>query len=64
MEECAEVLRVGVVCAVFSPDVVHRLELFLTAFRESVKMTPPMSAGIYLEFMCGSSNNTRIVTSL
>lgn len=46
VEECTEVLRVGVVCATFSPDVVHRLELFYTAFGESLKVAPSVSIGI------------------
>lgn len=45
VEECTEVLRVGVVCAVFSPDVVHRLELFLGAFKKSLTVTPSFSTG-------------------
>lgn len=48
VEECAEVLRIGRMEAVFSPDVVHRLELFKLALEDSLKVTPSVSTGTYV----------------
>ena len=45
VEECMEQLRVGVVSAAVSPDVLHRLELFHLAFQDSLKVTPSISSG-------------------
>lgn len=47
VEECAETLVVGVVNVTFSPDVVHRLELFLLTFKTSLEAIPLISKGTY-----------------
>ena len=47
VEECAQVLAVGVVNAAFSPDVIHRLELFLLSFKSSLDAIPLISKGLY-----------------
>lgn len=46
VEECAESLRVGPIRGVLSPDVIHRLELFVQAFWDSLKVTPSVSTGV------------------
>ena len=46
MEECTETLVMGVVNAVFSPDVIHRLELFVLSFKTSLEAIPLSSKGI------------------
>lgn len=48
VEECTEMLAVGVVNVVFSPDVVHRLELFLLSFKTSLEAIPLISQGRYV----------------
>ncbi len=45
VEECAETLQVGVVRAALSPDVVHRLELYLLSLNTSLEATPLASKG-------------------
>lgn len=45
VEECTETLQVGVVNAAVSPDVVHRLELYLLSFKNSLEATPLVSTG-------------------
>ncbi len=45
VEECVQLLRLGEVAIALSPDVVHRLELFLRRFMDSLKITPSKSTG-------------------
>ena len=48
IEECTERLLVGEIHALLSPDVVHRVTYFTSAYRESLKAYPLFSEGIYV----------------
>ncbi len=50
VEECTQLLRLGGVAVTFSLDVVHRLELFLKRYQESLKITPSKSKGKKVKF--------------
>ena len=45
VEECTETLRVGHMTATFSPDVIHRLQHFVQAFKKSSAAVPRFSEG-------------------
>lgn len=45
IEECTGLLKMGELCAAFSPDVIHRLELFIFSFKTSLEATPSFSKG-------------------
>lgn len=44
-EECTEVLNIGRVRAALSPDVIHRLQHFYEAFKQSQEANPKFSKG-------------------
>ena len=54
VEECTETLRVGHMTATFSPDVIHRLQHFIQAFRKSSAAVPRFSEGTTMCVLCVS----------
>lgn len=48
VEECTETISIGRTKMAFSPDVLHRLQHFLTAFKHSNEANPASSKGIYM----------------
>ena len=45
VEECTETISIGRTKMAVSPDVVHRLQHFLTAFKQSNEANPASSKG-------------------